>query len=76
MFFKERIVAKETMEANGDVDPALLMLEVVENCFQPTPTPSFTNVMPIGKIHKLGAQARKKKTSVRFGNVHLLLALL
>ncbi len=64
------------MEANGDIDPTFPMLEVEENCFQPTPTPPFTNVRPIGKIHKLGAQARKKKTSVRFGNVHLLLALL
>jgi hypothetical protein len=34
LFFKETIVAKETMEANdGDVDPTLPMLNVVENCF-------------------------------------------
>jgi hypothetical protein len=52
------------------------MLEIVENCFQPTPTPPFTNVRPIGTIHKLCAQAMKKKTSARFGNMHLLLALL
>jgi hypothetical protein len=76
LFFKERIVAKETMEANGDVDPALPMLKVVEICFQLTPTPPFTNVGPIGTIHKLHAQARKKKTSIRFGNMHLILALL
>jgi hypothetical protein len=31
LFFKEIIIAKETTEANGDVDPALPMLEVVEN---------------------------------------------
>jgi hypothetical protein len=76
LFFKEIIVAKEIMEANGDVNPAFPMLKVVENCFQLTPTPPFTNVGPIGTIHKLCAQTRKKKTSIRFGNMHLLLVLL
>jgi hypothetical protein len=76
LFFKEIIITKETTEVNGDVEPTLPMLEVVENCFQPTPTPPFTNVGPIETIHKLHAQARKKKTLVRFGNMHLLLALL
>jgi hypothetical protein len=76
LFFKETIVAKETTEANGDVDLAFPMLEVVKNYFQPTPTPPFTNVGPIGTIHKLHAQARERKTLARFGNIHLLLALL
>jgi hypothetical protein len=47
LFFKERIVAKETMEANGDVDPTLPMLEVVENFLQSTSTPPSTSARPI-----------------------------
>ncbi len=48
------------MEANVDVN-AFPMLEIVENCLQLTPTPPSTSVGPLGIVHKLHAQARKKK---------------
>jgi hypothetical protein len=60
LFLKETIVVEEKMEASVDVD-ALPMLEVVENYLQPTPTPPSTSVGPLGIVHKLHAQGRKKK---------------
>ncbi len=48
------------MEANVDVD-GFPMLKVVENCLQLTSTPPSTSVGPLGLVHKLHAQARKKK---------------
>jgi hypothetical protein len=60
LLFKETIVVEEKMEAKVDVD-ALPMSEVVENCLQPTPTPPSTSVGPLRIVHKLHAQARKKK---------------
>jgi hypothetical protein len=49
------------MEANFDVDPTLSMSKVVENYFQPTPTPPSTSVRPLKIVHKLCAQVTKKK---------------
>jgi hypothetical protein len=43
------------VETNVDVDLALPMLEVLDNCLQLTPTPPSTSVEPLGKIHKLHA---------------------
>jgi hypothetical protein len=60
LLFKETIVVEEKMEANVDVN-AFPMLEIVENCLQLTPTPPSTSVGPLGIVHKLHAQARKKK---------------
>ncbi len=48
------------MEANFDVDQTLPMSKVVENYFQPTPTPPSTSVRPLKIVHKLCAQVRKK----------------
>jgi hypothetical protein len=51
---------RRKMEANFDVDQTLPMSKVVENYFQPTPTPPSTSVRPLKIVHKLCAQVRKK----------------
>jgi hypothetical protein len=59
--FKETIVAEEIVEVNVDVDPTFPMSEVVENSLQSTSRPPSTSVSPLGTIHKMHVQARKKK---------------
>ncbi len=57
LLFMETIVVKDIVEANVDVDPTFLMLKVVENCIQPTPSSPSISVGPleqyISYMHKL-----------------------
>lgn len=58
---KEATIEEKIIEVNVDVDPTFPMSEVVENFLQSTSTPPSTSARPLGTIHKMHAQIRKKK---------------
>jgi hypothetical protein len=47
LLFLETIVVEDIVQANVDVDPTFLMLKVVENCIQPTPSSPSISVGPL-----------------------------
>ncbi len=57
LLFMETIVTEDIVETNVDIDPTFLMLKLVENCIQPTPSSPSISVGPleqyISYMHKL-----------------------
>jgi hypothetical protein len=47
LLFKETMVGKKIVETNANVDLALPMLKVLDNCIQLTLAPPSTNVEPL-----------------------------
>lgn len=67
--FREATIVEEIVKVNVDVDLTLPMSKVVENSLQSTSTPPSTSVRPLGTIHNMHAQAKKKnKYKLRIEN--------
>jgi hypothetical protein len=55
LLFKETMVGEKIVETNVDINLALPMLKVLDNCLQLTHAPPSTSVEPLGTVHKFHA---------------------